>query len=741
MNPATNFRAGALAGMLMLCPLPAAAQQQRPTLEQFLSAPFATELIAAPVGGKVAWVENVLGARNIWIAEPPDYQGRQLTRYSGDDGKYLVQLAFTPDGNTIAFVRGGAHMGTRLPEPPDPTLDPAGGKEEVWMVSTSGGEPSRIDDGFWPAVSPSGKLVAYFKRGQIWAAPLTKTANGMTAGAPRLLIRDRGTAVPAGVFGNATSLRWSPTSDRLAFVSSRDQHSFIGVYDDDARSLAFLDPSTDHDQEVIWSPDGARVAFIRVPSSPGELTGPQREALPWSVRVADAKTGKGREVWRSKRGVGSRFWGFMNNERQLFWGEGDRIAFPWERSGWVHLYSVPAAGGDAIELTPGEFEVEHVAISPNGRELIFSSNQGDIDRRHLWRVAITGGPLQAVTSGTGIEYWPVITADGAALAFLASGGKVPPRAELVRLPARNGAGARVAERKLLAPGIAPPQFPAAALVEPQQVIFPSADGFEFHGQLFLPPDYRPDQTYPAVLYLHGGSRSQMLLGYHYHRFDYYQKVYGLNQYLASQGYIVVSVNYRSGTGYGMKFREAENYGARGASEVRDVIAGGHYLRSRKDVDPNRIGLWGGSYGGYLTGMGLARASDIFAAGFDLHGVHSWDARVQFSPFSQLTASEREQVREVARQSSPLGNVDTWRSPALFVSGDDDRNVQFNQMVALVAALRKRGVEVEELVFPNEVHSFLLHSSWLRAFRAAADFFDRKLKHRTTLSGQEDRRFR
>ena len=96
MNPATNFRAGALAGMLMLCPLPAAAQQQRPTLEQFLSAPFATELIAAPVGGKVAWVENVLGARNIWIAEPPDYQGRQLTRYSGDDGKYLVQLAFTP---------------------------------------------------------------------------------------------------------------------------------------------------------------------------------------------------------------------------------------------------------------------------------------------------------------------------------------------------------------------------------------------------------------------------------------------------------------------------------------------------------------------------------------------------------------------------------------------------------------------------------------------------------------------
>jgi len=289
--------------------------------------------------------------------------------------------------------------------------------------------------------------------------------------------------------------------------------------------------------------------------------------------------------------------------------------------------------------------------------------------------------------------------------------------------------AKPGDRQLLAPGLAPKEFPAAALVEPRQVIFPSTDGLQIHGQLFLPPVYRPDQRYPAVLYFHGGSRAQMLLGYHYHRFDYYQKMYALNQYLANQGYIVMSVNYRSGTGYGMKFREAESYGAQGGSETRDVIAAGQYLRGRKDVDPNRVGLWGGSYGGYLTGMGLARASDLFAAGFDLHGVHSFDARLQFSPFSPLSAEEREQVRQVARQSSPIGNVNTWRSPVLFVHGDDDRNAQFSQTVALVSELRKRGVYVEELVFPNEIHSFLLHSSWLRAFQAAADFFDRKLKNR------------
>ncbi|MBI4419956.1 MAG: S9 family peptidase, partial [Gemmatimonadetes bacterium] len=214
----------------------------------------------------------------------------------------------------------------------------------------------------------------------------------------------------------------------------------------------------------------------------------------------------------------------------------------------------------------------------------------------------------------------------------------------------------------------------------------------------------------------------------YIQVDYYQKHYALNQYLAHQGYIVLSVNYRSGTGYGLEFREAENYGSTGASEVRDVIGAGQYLRGRPDVDATRIGLWGGSYGGYLTAMGLATASEMFAAGVDVHGVHSWDANLRFSQFSSLSADEREQVRLTARKSSPVGNVDTWQSPVLFIHGDDDRNVAFAQTVVLAAELRNRGVEVEELVLPNEEHSFLRHSSWLAAFQAAADFLDRKLKH-------------
>lgn len=705
---------------LMASVAPAHAQQSF-TLRQVMSAPFASELIAAPTGGKVAWVQNILGARNLWVASPPDYKGRQLTRFTGDEGKYLVFPAFTPDGNGIVFIRGGAHSGTRLAEPPNPNFEPLGGREEVWFVNVADGNAVRVDDGNWPSVSTRGDLLSYIKRDQIWVAPLTKSANGYTAGAPRQLIRDRWSAAPGG---NAPALRWSPTGNSVAFVSSRDGYSFIGVYDADARTLRYLDPSFDRDQEPIWSPDGTRVAFIRVPSTTGQVsTGASREAVPWSIRVADARTGKGREVWRAKDGMGSAFWGFMSNERQLFWTAGDRIAFPWERTGWVHLYSVPLSGGNAVDLTPGNFEVEHVALAPDGRELVFSSNQGDIDRRHLWRVSPTAGPTRPLTTGSGIEYWPVFTADGGALAFQSTGARTPPQVEIIRFTGN-------AARQLLAPGVAPAEFPAEALVEPSAVTFPAPGGLTIHGQLFLPLGYRANQKHPAVLYFHGGSRAQMVLGYHYHRFDYYQKMYGLNQYLANQGYVVLSVNYRSGTGYGMEFREAENYGARGASEVQDVIAAGRYLQSRSDIDRARIGLWGGSYGGYLTAMGLARASDIFAAGFDLHGVHSWDARTNLSPFSPLTTAERAQIVEVARKSSPIGNVETWKSPVLFVHGDDDRNVHFNQGVALMAALRTRGVEIEHLVIPNEIHSFLKHESWVRAFETAADFFARRLKGTT-----------
>ena len=277
---------------------------------------------------------------------------------------------------------------------------------------------------------------------------------------------------------------------------------------------------------------------------------------------------------------------------------------------------------------------------------------------------------------------------------------------------------------MIAASALPADFPSKQMVVPKQVTFKSEDGFEIHGQLFVPAGRT--QAGPAVLFSHGGSMRQMMLGFHY--MYYYHNAYAMNQYLASQGYVVLSVNYRTGIMYGRAFREPPNAGWRGGAEYKDVVAGGKYLRSLPMVDAKSIGLWGGSYGGYLTAMGLARNSDLFAAGVDLHGVHDWSV---FLPHweNRPGAPDAKDAAKLAFESSPNASVSTWKSPVLLIHGDDDRNVPFEQTVDLAQRLRENQVQFEELIFPDEIHDFLMWKNWIRAYTAAVDFLDRKLKDR------------
>jgi dipeptidyl aminopeptidase/acylaminoacyl peptidase len=680
------------AAWLLTLAAPAAGQLR---VEDVLSYSFASGLVASADGDRVAWVENREGARNIWIAEGPDWVGRPVTSYGDDDGQEVGSLAITPDGAHVVYVRGGAP--NRQGEVPDPLNTPEVEERAVWVVPTSGGEPRRVVEAGGFALAPDGSRLAYSQGGEIWAIPLAEGAE-----AERM----------ARIRGSAGSLTWSPDGSLLAFASNRGDHSFIGVLDPEARRVTYLDPSVARDGSPAWSPDGRRIAFLRVPNERVvHMFSPKREALPFSIRVADVSTGEGREVWRAREGVGSVFSG-VGASNQIFWGAGDRLVLPWEGDGWKHLYSVAASGGAAVLLDPGASEVQYASLSPDGRHVVYDSNLDDIDRKHLWRVPVAGGEPEMLTPGTGIEWGGVVTGRGT-VAFQASSARDPAHVEVVD----DGT------RRWLSPQ-PPDGFPRDRLVEPRQVVFTAADGMSIHGQLFLPPDHRPGQRHPAALFFHGGSRRQMLLGFH-HR-GYYHGAYAFNQVLASAGYVVLSVNYRSGIGYGMEFREAESYGATGASEFNDVLGAGLYLKSRDDVDPERIGLWGGSYGGYLTALGLARASDLFAAGVDLHGVHDWNVVMTgFRPAYE--PEDHPEFSRIAYASSPMAFMDGWRSPVLLIHGDDDRNVPFSESVDLAEELSRRGVEFEQLVFPDEVHGFLLHRSWVAAFLASLDFFERKLK--------------
>ncbi|MFH1574975.1 MAG: prolyl oligopeptidase family serine peptidase, partial [Acidobacteriota bacterium] len=326
-----------------------------------------------------------------------------------------------------------------------------------------------------------------------------------------------------------------------------------------------------------------------------------------------------------------------------------------------------------------------------------------IDRRDLWKNSTGGGQPAQLTRGDGIETEPAALASGSQVAVFYGDAKRP---RSVGLVPTGGGSARVIAPKL------PPEFPLEDQVVPEHVLLTAEDGLQFHNQVVVPRGIRPGEKRPAILFTHGGPGRQMLLGYHYMYF--YHMAYAINQYFANRGYVVISVNYRSGIGYGGDFRMAPNRGAAGSSEYQDVVAAGKYLQLRPDVDPDRIGLWGLSYGGLLTAMGLSRNSDIFKAGVDIAGVHLWGNSLD--------------TNNTAFQASSVSTVDQWTSPVLLIHGDDDRNVAFSQTTGLVQLLRARNVHHELIVFPDDVHDFLLHRKWLQVFNASDDFFRRFLKN-------------
>jgi len=190
------------------------------------------------------------------------------------------------------------------------------------------------------------------------------------------------------------------------------------------------------------------------------------------------------------------------------------------------------------------------------------------------------------------------------------------------------------------------------------------------------------------------------------------------------------VNYRLGIGYGHDFQRPRDGGAAGASEYLDVKAGAEYLHALPEVSGAKVGIWGGSYGGFLTAMALANNSDLFAAGVDLHGVHDWMADVQefyARRAMQYEKADLDSAMKVAWQSSPVAYMSSWKSPVLLIQGDDDRNVHFHQTVDLARRLDAQGVKYEELVLPDEIHGFLRYASWAAADSATASYLDKTLR--------------
>ncbi|HLJ46706.1 MAG TPA: prolyl oligopeptidase family serine peptidase [Bryobacteraceae bacterium] len=757
-----------------LAGLALSAPSDVPLYQRFLSPASPQEVVAARKVDRIAWVDYAEGKRNAYTSAAPMFTPVRLTNFMKDDGIMMSGIRISDDGSTVVFMRG--EQPNREGWSPNPTADPNGPEHAVWAARTNvSGAAWRVVDASNPELAPDGSAILFVKNGQIYRAKLTPSKPASEV--------DRGEKAFITEWGVQSDPKWSPDGQKIAFVSTRTDHSFITVYDVATRKVTYMSPSVDFDTTPMWMNDSKHLVFMRKPGLPfgqqaqsgrgglGDPNGPafRAQATPaqgaarqgnenaakpvtnnspglmhatfkggYTIAFykADVATGEAQEVWHNqpKDAIVS----IIGNLRLA----GDHLIFehvipgprgrggPGGRQGqgnapaaaeeeqtpeakalakdeWERYYSIDLKNSTArpVLLTTTDGMIENpqsIAVSADGQTFLYCTNVNDIEKRHIWSVPAAGGTPTEITTGEGVETSPAPLASGKYLATLSASWKMPQSIGVWKT-------GDTADQKIVFP-ISRPGFPTDLHVKPEIVITKAADGMEIHNQLFLPKDLKPGERHPAIVFVHGGPVRQMMPAYHYMQF--YHWAYGINQWLANQGYVVMSINYRSGVGYGRSFRNAAKVGGEGNAEYQDVVAGGKYLQTRPDVDPNRIGIWGLSYGGVLTSQALARNSDIFKVGVDLAGVHLWGSSLD--------------PESVSYKSSTIGAIDGWKSPVLLIQGDDDRNVAFQQMTGLVQLLRARDVYYELIVFPDDVHESLLHSRWMYTLGRMETFLHRFL---------------
>ena len=660
------------------------------TMEAVTDYPFPRDVVSAATGAKFAMTIQEQGRRNIYVTSSPAFTLRKLTAYQQDDGQEITSLSISADGKWVVYARGGEHSGNRdRSRVVNAASSPVLPLIQIWSVPFTGGIPKLLAEGDYPAISPKGDRVAFIKDDQVWMAPV----NGL-----------KPAQVVVNIFGECSGLQWSPDGTQLAFVCNRTDHSFIGIYKNAATPVKWLAPSFSKDAVPRWSPDSKRMAFIRTPGSdapapvraganatpvsanPAPIAPPRNgpNIQQWAIWTADVASGEGSLLWKSPETM----LGSMpttDGATNLNWGAGNRITFVSYLDSWPHLYSVDASGGEPLLLTPGNFMVEEIRMSSDGKWLIFAANTGpdaplDIDRRHVARVAVDKPGVEVLTPGANLETYPVLSGDGTTVALFVAGAQVPLLPAVLPLATKKV--------KIIGSHLLPAAFPVSKMIVPKQVIYQSPDGTLVHAQLFEPVGGPAKK--PAIVYVHGGPQRQMLLGWHH--MDYYSIDYALNQYLAGMGFAVLAVNYRQGIGYGYDFHRPTKQGA----NYIDVKAGGTWLASQPWVDTARIGIYGGSAGGALAATALARDSKLFKAGVIIHG----------------------------NTAEPL---DQWTVPTLVIHGDDDRNVNFSAGVSLIKRFEtKKAPYFEYLVIPDDSHHWMKHSNVLKVNKAVAAFLKKQL---------------
>ncbi|MGZ8844988.1 MAG: prolyl oligopeptidase family serine peptidase [Pyrinomonadaceae bacterium] len=401
--------------------------------------------------------------------------------------------------------------------------------------------------------------------------------------------------------------------------------------------------------------------------------------------------------------------------------DNDQVYFESERDGYAHLYSMSISGDEPKQLTSGQFEVSDVRLSKDKTKFYFTSSEGGPFQRHLFSMATTGGPRTQITGLPGLNQVD-ISPDESTLADVRSYSNKPPELYLLQnqpMDEKESASIKPVTTSPI------PEFFTKDWIDPRLVSFKARDGATVWGRMYMPANYKGGG--PAVLFVHGAGYLQNV-----HRWwSSYYREYMFHHLLMESGFVVLDIDYRGSAGYGRDWRTGI-YRHMGGKDLTDHVDAVNYLVKEHGVDRKRIGLYGGSYGGFITLMAMFTEPDVFAAGAALRPVTDWAHYNNGYTSNILNLPQGD--TEAYKKSSPIYFANGLKGALLICHGMVDVNVNFQDTVRLVEKLielRKENWEVAP--YPVEDHGFEREESWADEYKRILKLFVTNLKPQTRVT--------
>src|SRR5712692_1400105 len=392
------------------------------------------------------------------------------------------------------------------------------------------------------------------------------------------------------------------------------------------------------------------------------------------------------------------------------------VYFESERDGFAHLYSVSIDGGEPTQLTSGQFEVSDVRLSKDKTKFYFTSSEGSFFERHLYSMSINGGERRRITGLPGNNQVD-ISPDETMLADVRSYSNKPPELYLFRNQPYFAGKTMIPDKPVTTSPI--PEFFTNDWIDPRIVSFKARDGATVYGRMYMPSNYKGGG--PAVLFVHGAGYLQNV-----HRWwSQYYREYMFHHLLRERGFVVLDIDYRGSAGYGRDWRTGI-YRHMGCKDLTDHVDAVNYLVKEHGVDPRRIGIYGGSYGGFITLMAMFTEPDVFAAGAALRPVTDW-AHYN-NPYTANILNLPQNDAEAYKQSSPIYFANGLKGALLICHGMVDTNVNFQDTVRLVEKLIELHKENWSVApYPAEDHGFEREASWADEYKRILKLFVDNLK--------------